>query len=44
MVSNWEASGSTVRPRLFTQELLDTALARASTDAQERFRELRAAQ
>jgi hypothetical protein len=34
IVSRWEASGSTVRPRPFTQELLDTALARASAEAQ----------
>jgi transcriptional regulator with XRE-family HTH domain len=43
MVSKWEAGRSAVRPRPFTQGLLDTALALADNEVRARFRAILAA-
>ena len=43
-VSKWEAGGSAVRPRPFTQGLLDTALSLANDESRARFRALLAIQ
>jgi DNA-binding transcriptional regulator YiaG len=43
IVSKWEAGRSAVRPRPFTQGLLDTALSLADDDCRARFRAILAA-
>jgi transcriptional regulator with XRE-family HTH domain len=43
-VSKWEAGGSAMRPRPFTQGLLDTALSLADDESRARFRVFLAAQ